>query len=304
MFWAPGKGKRRKIGPGSVLLVHGAKDVAGLIDGAVELVGPGAFKTRPTTSDTFLIEAPLEEVRSKLADYFVEGLSGPVQPEEPGFRATIKGLHRDLAPNWVSNKLEGMGFRPKTVVRAVGAVSGEPLNVFRVELEPRKGNQDLVKITEIGTFPVKVEPQGRARGIIQCFRCQKFGHKQIECTQPEFTCFKCAGTHKYIDCPKPRSVEGKCANCGGNHIAAFMGCSSYKEAIRNLSHVAIPVRKKRALRTLGLATGPRLDRPMPDDGTQGPDEAVTAAPGAGALPATGLREEDWLMAVTQEDFDL
>jgi len=52
---SPAKEKRRKVGPGSVLLVHGAKDVAGLIDGAVELVGPGAFKTRPTPSDTLLI---------------------------------------------------------------------------------------------------------------------------------------------------------------------------------------------------------------------------------------------------------
>ena len=54
--------------------------------------------------------------------------------------------------------------------------------------------------------------------IIQCFHCQKFGHKvgskycQLKNEKP--TCFYCAGQHKSIDCKiKKEKRNHKCSNC-------------------------------------------------------------------------------------------
>lgn len=46
-------------------------------------------------------------------------------------------------------------------------------------------------------------------GIIRCYRCNKYGHLQIECKQKTI-CAKCSGEHESKEC---RSEAVKCINC-------------------------------------------------------------------------------------------
>ena len=43
-------------------------------------------------------------------------------------------------------------------------------------------------------------------------------------------CPLCGEKHTYEKCPKKETQERKCANCNGDHSAAFTGCPAFKEA--------------------------------------------------------------------------
>ena len=79
--------------------------------------------------------------------------------------------------------------------------------------------------------------------VIQCYRCQGFGHKANACTQ-EARCIKCEGYHNLAKCTVPRA-KPRCANCNGDHATSYKGCSNYEDelsanrpiTVRDLSEV-------------------------------------------------------------------
>ena len=65
--------------------------------------------------------------------------------------------------------------------------------------------------------------------VIQCYRCQGFGHKANACTQ-EARCIRCGGNHNLAECTVP-IAKSKCANCNGDHAASYKGCSKYQDEL-------------------------------------------------------------------------
>ena len=65
---------------------------------------------------------------------------------------------------------------------------------------------------------------------IRKFICQKLGHFRSTCKQNK-TCVRCSGPSCELGNCK-RSIR-KCANCGGNHSAAFKNCPIYKESVKS-----------------------------------------------------------------------
>jgi len=61
---------------------------------------------------------------------------------------------------------------------------------------------------------------------LRCFNCQTFGHHAATCRQTTPTCPICAGGHAYDKCPGKKG-KPKCANCGGEHSAAFRQCPKF-----------------------------------------------------------------------------
>ena len=72
-------------------------------------------------------------------------------------------------------------------------------------------------------------PPPRRDVLIQCYRCQGFGHKANACSQ-EASCIRCGGYHKLAECTVPRN-NPKCANCNGNHAASNKGCRKYQDEL-------------------------------------------------------------------------
>lgn len=62
--------------------------------------------------------------------------------------------------------------------------------------------------------------------IMQCFRCQDYGHMASTCTKEERCCI-CAGNHVSKGC---QVKERKCANCRGNHASIDTQCLSRTHA--------------------------------------------------------------------------
>ena len=62
--------------------------------------------------------------------------------------------------------------------------------------------------------------------LLQCFKCQRFGHSSKRCGAIE-KCVFCAGNHRVSECPKQ---ELKCANCEGKHTSSYSKCPRLVEA--------------------------------------------------------------------------
>ena len=81
----------------------------------------------------------------------------------------------------------------------------------------------------VKTSPALFSSPLRRDVVIQCYRCQGFGHKANACSQ-ESRCIRCGGNHKLAECTVPRD-NPKCANCNGNHAASYKGCSKYQDEL-------------------------------------------------------------------------
>jgi hypothetical protein len=67
------------------------------------------------------------------------------------------------------------------------------------------------------------------KNITQCFKCQKFGHTSVRCTNTE-ACKKCSLPHSHKACTTDPN-QPSCPNCKGPHPSTFKGCPSYKAEI-------------------------------------------------------------------------
>ena len=71
------------------------------------------------------------------------------------------------------------------------------------------------------------EPPYKKHDIIQCKRCQRYGHSKSYCRYP-YRCVKCGLDHETASCTKDKSTPAKCALCDGVHAASYKGCQVYK----------------------------------------------------------------------------
>lgn len=103
---------------------------------------------------------------------------------------------------------------------------------------------------------VYYEPHVSKRDIIQCKKCQTWGHATVNCFLNVIRCVKCAGTHISSECGKPRTDPAVCCNCGGSHPACSTECPHYKKAVEEKN-------KRSAQTTLVPKANTRQYRPAP-----------------------------------------
>ena len=109
-----------------------------------------------------------------------------------------------------------------------------PLPLWFVDLEPKDNNKAIYDLRYLQQTKVLVEAPKPRRELIQCKRCQRFGHTRTYCTLP-YSCVKCGGAHDNRDCPKNREAKPSCALCGEEHTANYKGCGKYKERLKAVS---------------------------------------------------------------------
>ncbi|CAH0562889.1 unnamed protein product [Brassicogethes aeneus] len=78
------------------------------------------------------------------------------------------------------------------------------------------------------------ERKKNKRTIIQCHRCQEWGHATTNCNN-QFKCLKCAKEHPTNTCTKSKDTPATCANCEGNHPANSVDCPVYLYKITQIA---------------------------------------------------------------------
>lgn len=155
---------------------------------------------------------------------------------DKSFRVVVKKLHYSTPISEIKEVIEGEGHKVRQIVNVKHRVSKNPLNLFYVDLEPNSNNKDIYEIGHINQALVEVEPPHKTDDVIQCHRCQEFGHSKAYCNKP-YNCVKCGQGHSSADCKKTRDTPACCVHCNMNHPANYRGCQVYQKLLgykRNL----------------------------------------------------------------------
>lgn len=147
--------------------------------------------------------------------------------QDRAYRIVIRHLHYTVPTDEIKEEIEKTGQKVRNIMNIRDRTSKLPLPLFFVDLEPKENNKDIYKLEYISNMKISIEPPRKKREIIQCTRCQEYGHSKSYCNRP-FMCVKCGNQHDSKTCAKPRTTPPKCALCEGNHPANYKGCQVYK----------------------------------------------------------------------------
>lgn len=160
----------------------------------------------------------------------------PQGKQEPQFLAVICGVNPEISDGEIKTELEDFGFATKFVKRLISNATKKA--TWKVKLGLCH-EDDLKEVIESGVIlgytKHRVELYRELPVILQCYKCQAFGHKYQDCKN-EFKCLRCGGNHNHKNCIKPKE-EKKCVNCGGDHVALYKGCPAFKEARVELANL-------------------------------------------------------------------
>lgn len=149
-----------------------------------------------------------------------------------GLIVVIKGIESNVDPSEIKKDLESQGFQIKVVSNILNWEK-IPQPMFKVELEPsatksKKGTHDIYNVRYVLYRKIVVEEPHKRKSLVQCFKCQEFGHTRSYCTLPD-VCVICSAFHTTKECPADKTNPDikLCSNCAGNHTANYKGCPVY-----------------------------------------------------------------------------
>jgi len=87
---------------------------------------------------------------------------------------------------------------------------------------------------------IAVEAPRKKNHIVQCTRCQSYGHTKSYCSRPYF-CVKFGGEHNSTLCTKDPAAPATCALCGGEQPASYKWCIIYKNLQQARSKTHRPI---------------------------------------------------------------
>lgn len=218
------------------LILYGIEDINKLSETIETLLNPGDYNFKIITKNQLRVNCSNTESYKKLMSLVREkGLIGHTFTHKADrcCRIVIRNLHHTTPLEEIIKEISITG---NTIVgEIINARYGpekKPTSTFFVNLEPSANNKKVKDIKYIFRTAVIIEDPRKRKTIVQCTRCQQYGHTKNNCTRP-FRCVKCALQHKTSDCQKKdRNTPAKCALCFGSHPANFKGCEVYKEILQ------------------------------------------------------------------------
>lgn len=150
--------------------------------------------------------------------------------QERAYRVVIKGIHHSTETTVIKDELISLGHQVRDIVNVKSRVTKQPLSMFFVDLEPHSANKTIFNIRHIGNAIVTIEAPKRADDLVQCYRCQQFGHTKSYCRKP-FRCVKCGLDHPTANCTKDINTPPTCLHCQQTHTANYKGCSTYQQLL-------------------------------------------------------------------------
>lgn len=152
------------------------------------------------------------DANQKTHAFIVRGLDGEPSTEE--VKQELKTIH----------KIEvKQVYRLKNTVRPLYMIITDPSATL-------KGLQNNIRYLQY--TKITWERYMNKKIIIQCHRCQQWGHATANCNRAP-KCLKCAKEHWTRDCTKSPETQAECANCNGPHPANNVECPAYKRRLED-----------------------------------------------------------------------
>jgi hypothetical protein len=231
--------KPKKISKPPPIILYGIEDVKQLTDFIQEAVRKEDYSYKIISKNRLSLSSKSVESYKILIEHIRnKGLIGHTftRKEDRCQKFVIKNLHHSTPKEAIVEAIEATGNRVRgEIVNARKKHTKEPYNIFFVNIEPNE-NLPLIKSIEyIYHQSVKIEDPRRNKTIVQCTRCQQYGHTKNYCMRP-FRCVKCGGPHNTTTCTKDKNSPAICALCQGSHPANYKGCQVYREIYARKAH--------------------------------------------------------------------
>lgn len=139
--------------------------------------------------------------------------------DERPLKIVAKGIPTEFTTEELEEDLRAKGYPTRKITRMTGR---EKRQLPMVLIDIERKYKSIYEIDKIMGINIQLEGL-RRREIIQCHRCQEYGHVQRNCTA-EYRCLKCGENHSTHLCVKERTTPAKCANCDGPHPANSIKC--------------------------------------------------------------------------------
>ena len=147
--------------------------------------------------------------------------------QERPFRVVLRNIHHSVDLDELKCELSNHGHEVTNISNIKHRITENPLSLFFIDLKQKTNNKEIYNINRLMNSIVKFEPPLVKKEIIQCKRCQRYGHTQ-KYRNHNFRCVKCAGSHPTDQYTKSPETPAKCIHCQGEHPANYKGCSAYK----------------------------------------------------------------------------
>ncbi|GAB0086381.1 hypothetical protein DMENIID0001_004320 [Sergentomyia squamirostris] len=180
-------------------------------------------KIQAQNSDSFRrIHKALKDKKTEMHSYQLKS--------DKGFRVVLKGLHHSTCGEDIKNALQVLGHHVIRINNKRCRQTKKPLPLFDIELAVSSSNHQIYSVNRLLNCVVEIEPPRPNKEIIQCTRCQRFGHSKAYCLR-ETRCVKCLESHWTSECPRKNKDQNvRCVNCNGYHPANYRGCEAHLRA--------------------------------------------------------------------------
>lgn len=153
-------------------------------------------------------------------------------PEDKSITVTLKGLP-NIPQLSIREELCNLGITINTCTQINSDTS--LYAVYKINMSAKYTLIQLRKIRYLFHCRIYWDKFVNTKSIIQCYRCQAFGHTSSNCFKRP-RCVKCAANHITAECTKDRDTPAKCCNCSGDHPANFSKCPSYLKFLEKRTH--------------------------------------------------------------------
>ena len=200
-------------------------------------------------------------------------------------RGVIKGIDIEIKDEEVKIALELYGVvQAKRIIKRIKGES-TPMKVIILTFKTKSIPNEV----SLGYEKKRVYEYQQQ--VSRCFRCQRYGHAAGSCGAAE-RCPSCGEKHNWETCPN--KGKPKCANCGGGHSAAYLGCPSYKKAkniqeIKNKEKLSFADAAKKYIKQDKLNSQPETSGPLPPTADRAPNGETQFPPSQEGRPSDKQR---------------
>ncbi|GJQ79451.1 hypothetical protein Trydic_g5039 [Trypoxylus dichotomus] len=171
-----------------------------------KLINSGIQVEPATEEDYRILSKLLKDQKTQFYTYQLKS--------DKKLKVVLRGITQDITDDEIKQDLQAQDYPVEKITRMKGK-QGKPSPLVLVEID--RLYKSIYNTTDCCGLAVKVEALRTRNIIVQCHKCQMFGHTQSSCNIN----YKCEDHSTHL-CEKPRTTPPKCANCGGEHLSTYL----------------------------------------------------------------------------------
>jgi hypothetical protein len=220
------------------IFICGVLNYKKMIDNPFHTTEEETYQCKILRNDTVKIKTPNPDTYRKLIHHLNSNIiihHTYQMKQDRAYRVVIRNLHYSMSIDEIKEELKKKGHTVRSILNIRHRVNKYPLFMFYVDVEPKEKKQRNLQSAIPKQHENKCRTTLQKNTIIQCKRCQLYGHSKTYCKRT-YKCVKCGGNHMTTECQKSKETRAKCALCSCKHTANYctglyspQGCTVYRD---------------------------------------------------------------------------